>query len=212
MKRRQANFLMVVIVVTVVMVIGFGLDSVKLFKAIGENVKDKKILAAFDKDVYKKTSYTFAERTLVSKEQIKDYQSYVDTSFIALSGRWEMYQYLLAYLKLPEADRAYEKEFQKSVIERMGSDSTSLESLLQIEKEKYTLMTVLENSVDDAEMDLILRDIESTREKLAGMKNNSPGWKYVIDATTKDKTMCRFVYVAPEEAPYELRMAAGTFK
>lgn len=212
MKRKKRNTLTLLITVVVLMVIGCSIDSLHWFRGAKERQENKKILEAFDRETERRANYTFKEKALVSKEQINNYQSYVDPSFVILTGRWDMYREILDYLKLSDNERKERKEFQKFVIERLQKDTSAVESIFELEKEKYALMDKLEGRLDPNEMESIRKDMRETREKLSVMRENSPGWKYVIDATARDGTGCRFVFVATDQAPFELKLVVGEFK
>lgn len=199
-----------VVAITVVMIAtSLVLSGIKRCSGGSYSSDEEEILAAFDAAVEDVAGYRFPARMIVSKEQISNYAVYADTAYVGLCGLDAMYSALVFYLQQDDDTRKQIINEQKTLIRSMERADTVGQNELSLEKQRLRYMEGL-NGKDSMEFVKELANRTSDlNEKKTALETKSPGWKYVIEGKMAGGTVCRFIFVAPEDEPLRLTIAGG---
>ena len=198
MKRKAHNPRMIVIVVGVLLALGFLSSGITKYREHMEKQRQEKILQAFDGKVKEIVDYTFPVRALVKEEQIMNYATYADSSYIMLSAENAMYTVLGWFANCSPSVMREQIRTQQETVTRYDKDTTIALWKRSLEHKRLALMReTLQGRV---------------REKINKLQTESPGWRYIIDAQMQEGTVCRFIYVAPEGDKLNLTLAGGEVK
>lgn len=212
MKRKAHNPRMIAIVVGVLLALGFLSSGITKYREHMEKQRQEKILQAFDRKVKEIVDYTFPVRALVKEEQIMNYATYADSSYIMLSAENAMYTVLGWFANCSPSVMREQIRTQQETVTRYDKDTTIALWKRSLEHKRLALMRETLQGVSQERANEILSSAERVKEEIDKLQTKSPGWRYIIDAQMEEGTICRFVYVAPEGDKLNLTLAGGGVK
>lgn len=171
--------------------------------------KQSALMDSFDKVLSETTDIQFTSKELVKTEEIKDYEAHVNPRYIVLRDVDRMFINLVDFVDLSPKEQKAEIRKLEEKIKVEEEDGSADANALSIDGERLTWMLVINKGMNESAISSLERRVSEVRDSLDLMTKRSNGWKYIIDATYSDSTICRFVMVAPESNPNELHMAGG---
>ncbi len=209
-KRKPKNPKMVKFAAVTLVVLGCLVTGISyLYEKYSGNKKQSDLMSSFDKEVREYSEVEFRAKELVKADWIKDYESYINPRYFHLLQEDLMFPRLASFIDLPAKDQKEEINAMVTRLERAQRDTTMDIDLVDVLREELLWKERIHKSLDEAMLSELRVFVSSVRDSLNRMRDDSYGWKYVIDAYYGDSTVCRFVMVAPEANPNELHMAGG---
>lgn len=208
-KRKNRNPLMLAVAVAVMLILGAIVNLVTGNKSGKELREVETLLEVFDDTLIRRVNFVFPSRALVKKEYIQNYETYIDSTYSKLLAKSLMYENVMSYAEADLKSREKEMQERERALNIINASGTDNSERLALETERLYLMKGIFGENSQAVADSLIRADKELNARLRQMESNSPGWKYIIDARLPDETVCRFIFVAPENEPLRLLLAGG---
>ena len=209
MRKKKRNPNAVALVLAVLVIGGLIVNGIEKIKERREEMKDERVLRAFDELVEGMTDTRFVNRELIASEVINNYATYADTDYVTLSRMGAMYISLMDFSELDAVQQKERIKEQEVLIGKLSDEGWIKDDVIRVEKEKLRLMKELDGTWKEQTLSEIGDEYGRVNRRRKEMEQNSPGLKYVVEAETKEGIRCRMILVASEENPYGLTMAGG---
>ena len=201
---------MLVVVVAVLLVANAIVWLAGRAKNNEERKHEQQVLAAFDNEIEKLTGTTFQERSIIKEEKIKDYGLYVETRYQELQEENQFFSELSYFTDYDETEKKQILDgYRQRIAALQEEGASSAAELRKVRDRYYWLSGVASGHPSDLFTQQLSDRIVEVRDSLSLFSVNSPGIRYIIDGVVNDTTVCRFVFVAPEDDVTSLTMCGG---
>lgn len=204
---------------TVLLAVVLGVALIGAIMNISSRQKEKRaeksvenLLAAFRdsvRNMYEDKTYPFVYERLVEKEHIMNYAASGDTQFVRLNEKKMMYRAFSYFVQQDEIEQRWSIRQHRKKIAEMKANNAPASLGLSYDEALLELMEKYGPDGNGGSFAPLLKDAEEIDRRISRMENDSPGWRYVIEAGTEGGTVCRVVYIAPEDEPLKLKLLSG---